>query len=189
MILIIDNYDSFTYNLVQVVGDAAAGREIKVIRNDVGSIDEAENWKPQHVIISPGPGVPQRAGMSMQLVGRFAGRIPILGVCLGHQCIAACFDANVVRAGRVLHGKTSRVFHDGAGVFRNAPNPMESARYHSFIVERDSLGDDLQVSAWTDQEEIMGLRHRSMPIEGVQFHPESFLTPHGHRLLANFLAY
>jgi len=188
MILIIDNYDSFTYNLVQIVAEVGPGREIRVIRNDAATVDEIEDFELRHVILSPGPGNPRRAGISMQVIREFAGRIPILGVCLGHQCIAAYFEGRVIRAKRVLHGKTSRVYHDGAGVFRDVPNPMDAARYHSLIVERDSLSDELHVTAWTKDEEIMGIRHRSMPIEGVQFHPESFLTRDGRRLMANFLA-
>lgn len=197
MILVIDNYDSFTYNLVQLVGGllvrefgmsrAAAEATIVVIRNDRTSADEIATAAPTHVIISPGPGTPRDSGVSPAVLRRLAGQAPILGVCLGHQCLAAVFGADVVRAERIMHGKTSRVRHDGRGVFAGLPDGFEACRYHSLIVRRESLPAELEVTAWTDEGEVMGLRHRTLPLEGVQFHPESFLTTHGAQLMRNFL--
>ena len=185
MILVIDNYDSFTYNLVQYLGEL--GAEIRVVRNDQISVHEAEDMNPDRVLISPGPCTPNEAGISVEVIRALGARRPLLGVCLGHQSIGAAFGAEVVRADRIMHGKTSAVFHDEKGVFRGLPNPFEATRYHSLIVKRDSLPDCLEVSAWTDRQEIMGLRHKSLPIHGVQFHPESVATENGHALIANFL--
>ncbi len=185
MILVIDNYDSFTYNLVQYLGEL--GAEIRVVRNDQISVREAEEMNPDRVLISPGPCTPNEAGISVEVIRALGARRPLLGVCLGHQSIGAAFGAEVVRADRIMHGKTSAVFHDEKGVFLGLPNPFEATRYHSLIVKRDSLPDCLEVSAWTDRQEIMGLRHKSLPIHGVQFHPESILTQAGKDLLDNFL--
>jgi anthranilate synthase/aminodeoxychorismate synthase-like glutamine amidotransferase len=188
MIVIIDNYDSFTYNLVQRIGELETGRGVEVHRNDALTVEQIEALGPSHLVISPGPGTPSRSGMSVELVRRMAGRVPILGVCLGHQCIGEAFGGRIVRADRLMHGKTSEVFHDGRTVFSGLTNPFTATRYHSLTVESDSLPDVFEVSAWTDRKELMGLRHKQMPIEGVQFHPESFLTEQGYQLLANFLA-
>ncbi len=185
MLLMIDNYDSFTYNLVQYLGEL--GARVKTVRNDEITVEDVGHLAPSHVVISPGPCTPKEAGISVAVVERYAGKMPILGVCLGHQSIAVAFGGKVVHAKRLMHGKTSPVHHDEAGVFRGLPNPLECTRYHSLAVERDSLPDCLEVSAWTDDGEIMGLRHKTLPIEGVQFHPESILTRHGHDLLRNFL--
>lgn len=185
MILIIDNYDSFTYNLVQYLGEM--GQEIQVFRNDRITLDEIADRKPNHIIISPGPCTPNEAGISLAIVGRFAGQIPILGVCLGHQSIGQAFGGKVVRADRLMHGKTSMIHHDGNTLYANLPNPFEATRYHSLIIERESLPDCLQISAETDVGEIMGVRHKDCLVEGVQFHPESFLTTVGKDLLKNFL--
>lgn len=185
MILMIDNYDSFTYNLVQYLGEL--GAEIRVVRNDQISVREAEEMNPDRVLISPGPCTPNEAGISVEVIRALGASRPLLGVCLGHQSIGAAFGAEVVRADRIMHGKTSAVFHDEKGVFLGLPNPFEATRYHSLIVKRDSLPDCLEVSAWTDRQEIMGLRHKSLPIHGVQFHPESILTQAGKDLLDNFL--
>lgn len=185
MILVIDNYDSFTYNLVQYLGEM--GQDIKVIRNDRVTIPEIESMRPERIVISPGPGTPERAGCSVDVVHRFAGKMPILGVCLGHQSICYAFGAEIVQADRLMHGKTSMVHHDGAGVFRGLPNPFIAARYHSLIARRETLPDCLVVTAETDEREIMGVRHREYPIEGVQFHPESILTTAGMDLLRNFI--
>ena len=188
MILIIDNYDSFTYNLVQRIGELSRQTEVEVVRNDAATVGELEALRPERVIISPGPCTPNEAGISMDVVEAFGGKVPLLGVCLGHQCIGQVFGARVVRAPRLMHGKTSLIHHDGAGVYRELTNPFTATRYHSLCVDRDSLPAELVVTAWTDRNELMGLRHREMPIEGVQFHPESFLTDEGCRLLANFLS-
>ncbi len=185
MILIIDNYDSFTYNLVQYLGEM--GEELQVFRNDRITIDDIADRKPNDIIISPGPCTPNEAGISLALVSRFAGQIPILGVCLGHQSIGQAFGGRVVRANRLMHGKTSMIHHDGNTLYRNLPNPFEATRYHSLIIERESLPDCLQVSAETDVGEIMGVRHKDCLVEGVQFHPESILTTVGKDLLRNFL--
>ena len=187
MILIIDNYDSFTYNLVQRLGEL--GAEVEVHRNDKITPAEVAARKPDHVIISPGPCTPNEAGVSMGVVRELAGKVPILGVCLGHQSIGQAFGGNVIRAPRLMHGKTSMIHHDGLGVFRGLPNPFEATRYHSLIVEEDSLPACLIATAHTaDQNELMGVRHTELPVEGVQFHPESFLTEAGYELLRNFMA-
>jgi anthranilate synthase/aminodeoxychorismate synthase-like glutamine amidotransferase len=183
--LMIDNYDSFTYNLVQYLGEL--GADFRVARNDAISLDELEGLRPEAVVISPGPGTPRDAGVSIPVIRRFAGRIPILGVCLGHQAIGEAFGGRVVRADRIMHGKTSPVHHDGRTIFRALPEPFEATRYHSLIVEQSSLPDCLEVSAWTAEAEIMGLRHRTQFVEGVQFHPESILSADGKALLRNFL--
>ncbi len=185
MLLMIDNYDSFTYNLVQYFGEL--GEDVKVVRNDALSLDEIEALQPDRICLSPGPCTPAEAGVCVPLLERFAGKLPILGVCLGHQAIGAAFGGKVVRAARVMHGKTDAVSHVDAGVFRELPSPFRVTRYHSLAIERDSLPDCLEVTAWTDDGEIMGVRHREFDIEGVQFHPESILTEHGHLLLKNFL--
>lgn len=186
MMLVIDNYDSFTYNLVQYFGELGATMEVR--RNDRITLGEARAMNPRRICISPGPCTPNQAGVSNQLIEAFSGRIPILGVCLGHQCLGQVFGGEVVRADRLMHGKTSLIHHDGAGVFAGLPNPFEATRYHSLIVRRDSVPDCLEICARTDADEIMGLRHREHPTHGVQFHPESILTSPGKQLLANFLA-
>ena len=185
MILVIDNYDSFTYNLVQYFGELGADMVIR--RNDQVTLEEVESLRPDRICISPGPGTPLEAGISNELILRFGPSIPILGVCLGHQCIGHAFGGEVVRADRLMHGKTSPILHEGDGVFAGLPNPFEATRYHSLIVRRESLPPELEITAETAAHEIMGLRHRRYPIEGVQFHPESILTEPGKRLLANFL--
>ncbi len=185
MLLMIDNYDSFTWNLVQYFGEL--GEEVRTVRNDAITLDGIAALAPARIVISPGPCTPAEAGISLPLITRFAGRIPILGVCLGHQAIGAAFGGRVVRAKQVMHGKTSAIRHDGAGVFRGLPDPFTAIRYHSLAVERETLPGCLEVTAWTDDGEIMGLRHREWRVEGVQFHPESILSEHGHALLANFL--
>ena len=181
----IDNYDSFTYNLVQYLGEL--GEEVVVRRNDEIGLGEIEAMNPQRIVISPGPCTPKEAGISVPLIERFAGKVPILGVCLGHQSIGQAFGGRIVHAREVMHGKTSPIRHTSAGVFQALPNPLQATRYHSLVIERDSLPDCLEVTAWTDDGEIMGVRHKSLPVEGVQFHPESILTEHGHELLQNFL--
>jgi anthranilate synthase/aminodeoxychorismate synthase-like glutamine amidotransferase len=185
MVLVIDNYDSFTYNLVQYL--AELGEEVKVVRNDELSVDELTRLGPSRIVISPGPCTPNEAGISLEVVSKLAGKVPILGVCLGHQSIGQAFGGKVVRAREVVHGKTSRIFHDERGLFAGLPNPFEATRYHSLVVARDGLPDCLEVTAKTWDEEIMGLRHKSLPVEGLQFHPESFLTTVGKDLLRNFL--
>ncbi|MGP0067572.1 MAG: anthranilate synthase component II [Isosphaeraceae bacterium] len=187
MILLIDNYDSFTYNLVQRLGEIDPGLDLRVVRNDQITIDEIEADRPTRLIISPGPCTPREAGISNEVVQRFGSEIPLLGVCLGHQCIGHTLGAQVVRADRIMHGKTSWVHHDGKGVYRDLPNPFEATRYHSLVIQPGTLPDDLEVVSWTDRGEIMGVRHKRFPIEGVQFHPESFLTLEGTKLLKNFL--
>ncbi len=184
-ILMIDNYDSFTYNLVQYLGEL--GADVQVRRNDAVTLDEVEALAPAAVVISPGPRTPNEAGISVPLLRRFAGRFPILGVCLGHQSLGAAFGAEIVRAERIMHGKTSPIVHDGKTIFDGLANPFDATRYHSLVVRRDTLPDCLEVSAWTAEGEIMGLRHRELSVEGVQFHPESILTLEGKRLLGNFL--
>jgi len=185
MLLVIDNYDSFTYNLVQYFGELGADPQVK--RNDAITPDEVEKMKPQKIVISPGPGRPEEAGISMELIRKFGGKIPILGVCLGHQCMGEVYGGKVVRAGRLMHGKTSPIQHDGKGVFQGLPNPFEATRYHSLIVEKNSVPSCLEVCAETAEGEIMGLRHREYPVHGVQFHPESILSKEGKDILANFL--
>ncbi|MBS4197476.1 aminodeoxychorismate/anthranilate synthase component II [Lederbergia citri] len=185
MILMIDNYDSFTYNLVQYLGEL--GEEIVVKRNDEISIEEIEQLQPNYLVISPGPCTPNEAGISLKAIAHFAGEIPILGVCLGHQAIGQVFGGEVVKAERLLHGKTSDIYHDGKSIFSNIRNPFRATRYHSLIVKKESLPDCLEVSAWTNKGEIMGVRHKELPIEGVQFHPESIMTEAGKQLLHNFL--
>ncbi len=189
MIVIIDNYDSFTYNLVQRIGELGETERIRVFRNDVAGAEAVEaECKPTHLIISPGPCTPNEAGESMNFVRHFHGKIPILGVCLGHQCIGQVFGAKIVRAERIMHGKTSEIKHDGRGVLTGLPNPFTATRYHSLIVDPAGLDDDFEQTAWTtDQNELMGIRSKTHPTEGVQFHPESFLTDTGHDLLKNFL--
>lgn len=190
MLLMIDNYDSFTYNVVQYLGEL--GADVTVLRNDQVDLATVEAMAPERIVISPGPCTPNEAGISMALIEAWAGRVPVLGICLGHQSIGQVFGGRVVRARQVMHGKTSLIHHIGEGVFAGLSNPFEATRYHSLVVERESLPDCLQVTAWTETgdgaiDEIMGLRHRDMPVEGVQFHPESILTAHGHDLLRNFL--
>ena len=185
MLLMIDNYDSFTYNLVQYFGEL--GEEVVVFRNDEITLEEVARLKPAHIVISPGPCTPNDAGVSVPMIERYSGQIPILGVCLGHQSIGQAFGGKIVHAKQLMHGKTSLIFHHNAGVFRGLPNPFTATRYHSLVIERDSLPDCLEITAWTEDGEIMGVRHKTLAIEGVQFHPESILTEHGHKLLENFL--
>jgi para-aminobenzoate synthetase component 2 len=185
MILMIDNYDSFTYNLVQYLGEM--GQELQVYRNDAITLEEIDALAPERIIVSPGPCTPNEAGISVPLIQRFAGQVPILGVCLGHQSIGQAFGGEVVRAGRLMHGKTSPIQHDGRTIFAGLPSPFEATRYHSLLVRRETLPDCLSVSAETAEGEIMGLRHKELPVEGVQFHPESVLTTHGKELLRNFV--
>ncbi len=190
MILMIDNYDSFTYNLVQYYGEL--GAEVEVHRNDQITVDEVAAKKPTHIVLSPGPCTPNEAGICLELIERLQGRIPIFGVCLGYQAIGQVFGGKVVRARQVMHGKVSAIHHTGAGVFKDLPSPYTATRYHSLIVERDTLPDCFEVTAWTQHadgalDELMGFRHKTLPVEGVQFHPESILTEHGHAMLKNFL--
>jgi para-aminobenzoate synthetase component 2 len=185
MILVIDNYDSFTYNLVQYLGEM--GEEIEVFRNDKISVPEIEKLAPEALLISPGPGTPKDAGISLDVLHHFAGKIPILGVCLGHQCIGEAFGGKIVLAPRLMHGKTSLIHHNNKNIFHEIPNPFEATRYHSLIIDNDSLPECLEVTAWTDEKEIMGVQHKSYLVTGVQFHPESILTMEGKRLLKNFL--
>jgi anthranilate synthase component 2 len=190
MVLMIDNYDSFTWNLVQYFGEL--GEDVRVVRNDDMTLAALEKLGPEAIVVSPGPCTPNEAGISLEVIQKLSGRVPIFGVCLGHQAIGQAFGGRVVRAKEIMHGKTSMIHHDGKGVFRGVPNPFEATRYHSLVVEQSSLPECLEVSAWTvgadgGRDEIMGLRHTSLPVEGVQFHPESILTQHGHALLKNFL--
>ena len=185
MILVIDNYDSFTYNLVQYLGEL--GARVVVKRNDAVTVDEVRELRPDGLLISPGPGRPEEAGVSLELIAQLGARMPIFGVCLGHQSIAQHFGASIVRADRLMHGRTSEIHHEGQGVFAGLPSPLTATRYHSLIVKRDTIPSELQVTAWTDRDEVMGIRHNGLPIEGVQFHPESFLTEHGHALMRNWL--
>ena len=185
MLLMIDNYDSFTYNLVQYLGEL--GEEVSVFRNDEVTLEQIEALHPSRIVISPGPCTPNEAGISVPLIKRFAGKLPILGVCLGHQSIGQAFGGKIVHAGQLMHGKTSDIRHKDAGVFHGLPNPLTATRYHSLVIDRKSVPACLEVTAWTDDGEIMGVRHRDLPVEGVQFHPESILTEKGHELLANFL--
>lgn len=186
MLLMIDNYDSFTYNLVQYLGEL--GEIIKVYRNDQITVDEVERAGPDRLVISPGPCTPEEAGVSNEIIRRFAGRVPLLGVCLGHQCIGHVFGGEVVRAPRLMHGKTSMIQHDGKTIYKGLPNPFEATRYHSLIIKRETIPACLEITAETDQGEIMGVRHKEHKVEGVQFHPESILTESGKDLLRNFLA-
>ncbi|MEK9648512.1 MAG: aminodeoxychorismate/anthranilate synthase component II [Gammaproteobacteria bacterium] len=190
MLLMIDNYDSFTYNLVQYFGEL--GVDIRVFRNDEISVDDIATLEPEHIVISPGPCTPKEAGVSVETIKTFSGKIPILGVCLGHQSIGEAFGGKIIRAKRVMHGKISAIHHEGKGVFRGLNNPFDATRYHSLVIERESLPDCLELTAWTENEdgsfeEIMGVRHRELAVEGVQFHPESILSQHGHQMLKNFL--
>ncbi|MBD8881476.1 aminodeoxychorismate/anthranilate synthase component II [Rhodanobacter sp. 7MK24] len=190
MLLMIDNYDSFTFNLVQYLGEL--GQEVKVVRNDALGVADIRALKPSHIMISPGPGTPDDAGVSLDVLRGLSDEIPVFGVCLGHQAIGQAFGGKVIRAKQIMHGKTSPVRHRGQGVFAGLPDPFEATRYHSLVVEQGSLPDCLEVTAWTENadgsiDEIMGLRHKTLPVEGVQFHPESILTQHGHDMLANFL--
>ena len=191
MLLMIDNYDSFTYNLVQDLGEL--GARVRVVRNDEVSVDEALAMQPERIVISPGPCTPNEAGISVPLIRAAAGKVPILGVCLGHQSIGQAFGGRIIKARAVMHGKTSAIYHADTGVFAGLANPLEATRYHSLVIDQDSLPVDLEVAAWTQgadggRDEIMGIRHRSLPVHGVQFHPESILTPSGHDLLRNFLS-
>jgi anthranilate synthase component 2 len=185
MLLMIDNYDSFTYNLVQYFGEL--GQEVRVFRNDAISVEEIFRLAPDYLVVSPGPCAPAQAGISLAAIREFAGKIPLLGVCLGHQAIGEAFGGRVVHARRLMHGKVSPVRHADTGVFRGLPNPVSCTRYHSLAIECETLPDCLEVTAWTDDDEIMGVRHKTLPVEGVQFHPESILTEHGHEMLKNFL--
>ncbi len=185
MLVIIDNYDSFTYNLVQMLGEL--GADMKVVRNDEVSVAEIDSWRPSRLLISPGPCSPKEAGVSVEAIRHFAGRIPILGVCLGHQSIGEAFGGDVVRASRLMHGKTSMIRHDGKGIFKGLSNPFEAMRYHSLVVEEKTLPKCLMPAAWSEIDELMGIRHVEYPLEGVQFHPESIMTQEGYKLLRNFL--
>ncbi|HEY9036042.1 MAG TPA: aminodeoxychorismate/anthranilate synthase component II [Pseudomonadales bacterium] len=190
MLLMIDNYDSFTYNLVQYLGEL--GQDVRVYRNDAIGVRDIEALSPERIVISPGPCTPNEAGVSLAVIKHFAGKLPILGVCLGHQSIGQAFGGKIVRARRVMHGKTSLMYHADQGVFHGLSNPFEATRYHSLVIDRDSLPDCLEMTAWTQTDdgsvdEIMGVRHRTLAVQGVQFHPESILSQHGHRLLKNFL--
>jgi anthranilate synthase component II len=190
MLLMIDNYDSFTYNLVQYFGEL--GQAVKVIRNDDLSVSDIAALKPERIVISPGPCTPNEAGVSLEVLEKLSGSVPILGVCLGHQSLGQAFGGKVIRAKTIMHGKTSLMHHKGQGVFSGLPSPFEATRYHSLVVEKDSLPNCLEITAWTENEdgsfdEIMGLRHKTLPVQGVQFHPESILTQHGHAMLKNFL--
>jgi anthranilate synthase component 2 len=185
MLLMIDNYDSFTYNLVQYLGEL--GQDVQVYRNDEIDLATVAKLKPRHIVISPGPCTPNEAGISVPLIHEFAGKIPLLGVCLGHQSIGQAFGGKIIKAKTLMHGKTSLIHHENVGVFRNLPNPYTATRYHSLVIERETIPDCLEITAWTEDDEIMGVRHKTLPVEGVQFHPESILTEHGHALLDNFL--
>ena len=187
MILLIDNYDSFTYNLVQRLGEIDPALEVLVRRNDQITLDEIQTLSPERIIISPGPCTPKDAGISCEVIRRFGAKVPILGVCLGHQCMGEALGGLVVRAPRIMHGKTSMIFHDGKGLYRGIASPFEATRYHSLVIHPDHVPPELEVVAWTDQKEIMGVRHKQFPMEGVQYHPESFLTLDGIKLLANFV--
>ncbi|MGD8575945.1 MAG: aminodeoxychorismate/anthranilate synthase component II [Thiohalophilus sp.] len=190
MLLMIDNYDSFTYNLVQYFGEL--GADVQVYRNDQITLEQIDKLKPEYLVISPGPCTPNEAGVSVEAIRKFAGKLPILGVCLGHQAIGQAFGGKVVHAGSIMHGKTSMIHHHDVGVFRGLANPLEATRYHSLVIEKESLPDCLEITAWTQQDngeldEIMGVRHKELAVEGIQFHPESILTEHGHAMLKNFL--
>ena len=185
MLLMIDNYDSFTYNLVQYFGEL--GEDVVVHRNDEITLDDIARMKPARIVVSPGPCTPNEAGVSVPAINAFAGKIPILGVCLGHQSIGQAFGGKIIHAKQLMHGKTSLIQHEGAGVFRGLPQSFSATRYHSLVIERSSLPECLEVTAWTEDGEIMGVRHKTLAVEGVQFHPESILTEHGHQMLKNFL--
>ncbi len=185
MLLMIDNYDSFTYNLVQYLGEL--GQEVRVFRNDQITLQGIEDLEPAYIVVSPGPCTPNEAGISVDAIMEFGGIIPILGMCLGHQSIGQAYGGNIVHARQLMHGKTSMIHHAGAGVFAGLPNPFQATRYHSLVIERETLPECLEITAWTDDDEIMGIRHRQFRVEGVQFHPESILTQFGHDLLRNFL--
>ena len=185
MLLMIDNYDSFTYNLVQYL--AEIGQEVEVVRNDKISIEEINKLNPRYIVISPGPCTPNEAGISLELIEAFKGKIPILGVCLGHQSIGQAFGGSIIHAQTIMHGKTSKIFHNNKGVFRGIKDPFIATRYHSLVIDRESLPGCFDITAWTDDNEIMGIKHKELAIEGVQFHPESILSEHGHDLLKNFL--
>ncbi len=185
MLLVIDNYDSFTYNLVQYLGELNA--DPQVFRNDKITLAQIQKMRPKQIVISPGPCTPKEAGISNDVIRTFGGKIPILGVCLGHQCIGDVFGGNIVRAVRIMHGKTSGIYHDKKELFRNISNPFQATRYHSLLIERKSVPKELEITAWTKEKEIMGVRHRKYPIWGVQFHPESIMTPEGKNILKNFL--
>ena len=185
MLLMIDNYDSFTYNLVQYLGEL--GQEVQVYRNDEIDLKKIADLKPIYIVISPGPCTPNEAGISLALIKEFAGKIPLLGVCLGHQSIGQAFGGKIIKAKTLMHGKTSLIHHTSTGVFKDLPNPYTATRYHSLVIERETIPDCLEITAWTDDGEIMGVRHKTLAVEGVQFHPESVLTEHGHDLLNNFL--
>ena len=187
MIVLIDNYDSFTYNLVQKLGEVGPSHAMHVFRNDKVTVEQVQDLKPTHIVISPGPCTPKEGGISNEMIKYFAPRIPVLGVCLGHQCIGYVYGAIVERNWRLMHGKTDQIFHDGKAIYEGMPNPFTATRYHSLVIRPGTLSDDFVVSSWSDKDEIMGVRHKTWPLEGVQFHPESFLTEHGGTLLANFL--
>ncbi|MFH1837096.1 MAG: aminodeoxychorismate/anthranilate synthase component II [Candidatus Omnitrophota bacterium] len=187
MILVIDNYDSFTYNLVQYLGEM--GQEIVVRRNDKVTLDEVNSLSPERIVISPGPGRPDDAGISKEVIRTFAGEVPVLGVCLGHQCIAEVYGSRVIRSELIMHGKVSSIFHDGKDIFDGVPSPFTATRYHSLIVEKNTLKEPLKITAWTEAEEIMGIKHKEYPVWGVQFHPESILTAEGKKILKNFIDY
>ena len=189
MLLLIDNYDSFTYNLVQLIGTVSPKLDVRVVRNDKITTDEVEQLRPSHIIISPGPCTPTEGGVSNDIIRRFGSKIPTLGVCLGHQCIGFVNGAKIIRAAKLMHGKTDQIHHDGKTIYAGMPNPFTATRYHSLIIERESINTgDFEISAWTADNEIMGVRHKRWPLEGVQYHPESFLTEGGDRLIGNFLA-
>src|SRR5450830_67650 len=185
MLLMIDNYDSLTYNLVQYLGEL--GQDVEVYRNDEIDLAKVAELNPRHIVISPGPCTPNEAGISVPLINEFAGKIPLLGVCLGHQSIGQAFGGKIVHDKQLMHGKTSQIHHNNVGVFKDLPNPYTATRYHSLVIERESIPDCLEITAWTEDGEIMGVRHKTLPIEGVQFHPESILTEYGHELLENFI--
>ena len=185
MLLMIDNYDSFTYNLVQYLGEL--GQDVQVYRNDEIDLKKIAALKPEKIVISPGPCTPNEAGISLALINEFAGKIPLLGVCLGHQSIGQAFGGRIIKAKTLMHGKTSLIHHKNIGVFKDLPNPYTATRYHSLVIERETIPDCLEITAWTDDGEIMGVKHKTLAVEGVQFHPESILTEHGHDLLNNFL--
>jgi len=188
MLVLIDNYDSFTYNLVQKLGEVSNGSlKIEVFRNDKINVEQVEALKPTHIVISPGPCTPKEGGVSNDIIRHFGPKLPVLGVCLGHQCIGFVSGADVVRAERLMHGKTDQIHHDGKTIYQGMPNPFTATRYHSLIIRKGTLPPEYEITAWTDHDEIMGVRHKTWPLEGVQYHPESFLTEQGERLLANFL--